>query len=71
MRAFLIHYARIDHYEFILSEFLLFEIQITKKADTFKMDPLEIYENLKEKIIWLDLKPGSALNLLELSKSYS
>jgi len=34
------------------------------------MDPLEIYENLKEKIIWLDLKPGSALNLVELSKSF-
>ena len=34
------------------------------------MDPLEIYANLKEKIIWLDLKPGSALNLVELSKSF-
>lgn len=34
------------------------------------MDPLEIYENLKEKIIWLDLKPGSALNLVKLSKSF-
>jgi len=34
------------------------------------MDPLEIYANLKEQIIWLDLKPGSALNLVELSKSF-
>lgn len=34
------------------------------------MNPLEIYSNLKEKIIWLDLKPGSALNLVELSKSF-
>ncbi len=34
------------------------------------MDPLEIYANLKEQIIWLDLKPGNALNLVELSKSF-
>lgn len=34
------------------------------------MDPLEIYANLKEKIIWLDLKPGTALNLVELAESF-
>ncbi len=34
------------------------------------MDPLEIYTNLKEKIIWLDLKPGTALNLVGLAESY-
>ena len=34
------------------------------------MDPIAIYEDLKEKIIWLDLKPGSALNLVELAASY-
>lgn len=31
------------------------------------MDPLEIYTILKEKIIWLDLQPGSTLNLVELA----
>ena len=34
------------------------------------MDPIAIYEDLKEKIIWLDLKPGSTLNLVELAASY-
>lgn len=34
------------------------------------MDPLTIYEDLKDKIIWLDLKPGSTLNLVELSQEY-
>lgn len=34
------------------------------------MDPIRIYEDLKEKIIWLDLKPGSTLNLMELSDIY-
>jgi len=34
------------------------------------MDPLTIYEDLKDKIIWLDLKPGSTLNLVELSQGY-
>jgi DNA-binding GntR family transcriptional regulator len=34
------------------------------------MDPLTIYEDLKDKIIWLDLKPGSTLNLAELSTGY-
>lgn len=31
------------------------------------MDPIAIYEDLKEKVIWLDLKPGSTLNLVELA----
>ncbi|MGB5747530.1 MAG: GntR family transcriptional regulator [Desulfobacterales bacterium] len=34
------------------------------------MDPIAIYEDLKEKIIWLDLEPGSTLNLVELAESY-
>ncbi len=34
------------------------------------MDPIQIYEDLKEKIIWLDLNPGSTLNLEEISKNY-
>ena len=34
------------------------------------MDPLAIYEDLKEKIIWLDLEPGSTLNLVELADQY-
>jgi len=34
------------------------------------MDPIEIYEDLKEKIIWLDIEPGSTLNLVDLAASY-
>ncbi len=34
------------------------------------MDPAKIYEDLKEKIIWLDLAPGSTLNQAELAESY-
>jgi len=34
------------------------------------MDPLAIYEDLKEKIVWLELAPGSTLNLVELADSY-
>jgi GntR family transcriptional regulator, rspAB operon transcriptional repressor len=34
------------------------------------MDPREIYEQLKEKIIWLDLSPGSTLNQEELAKTF-
>jgi GntR family transcriptional regulator, rspAB operon transcriptional repressor len=34
------------------------------------MDPEEIYADLKEKIIWLDMDPGHTLNLVELAKSY-
>lgn len=34
------------------------------------MDPLEIYRDLKNKIIWLDLAPGSILNQLELAQAY-
>ena len=34
------------------------------------MDPIAIYEDLKEKIIWLDLEPGATLNLVELAESY-
>jgi len=34
------------------------------------MEPEEIYNLLKEKIIWLDLMPESVLNLSELAKSF-
>lgn len=34
------------------------------------MDPIAIYEDLKQKIIWLELKPGVTLNLVELAESY-
>ncbi|MEJ2283358.1 MAG: GntR family transcriptional regulator [Desulfobacterales bacterium] len=34
------------------------------------MDPIAIYEDLKAKIIWLDIEPGSTLNLVELAASY-
>ncbi len=33
-------------------------------------DPLSIYEDLRAKIIWLDLKPGTTLNLVDLADSY-
>jgi len=34
------------------------------------MDPTSIYEDLKGKIIWLDLAPDSTLNQVELSQAY-
>ncbi len=34
------------------------------------MDPAEIYADLREKIIWLDLEPGYTLNLVELAEVY-
>lgn len=34
------------------------------------MDPLAIYEDLKQKIVWLELKPGCTLNLVELAETY-
>ncbi len=34
------------------------------------MDPIQIYEDLKEKIVWLKLSPGSVLNQVELSETY-
>lgn len=34
------------------------------------MDPIEIYKDLKHQIVWLDLKPESTLNLVELAKTY-
>jgi len=36
----------------------------------FSMDPLEIYRDLKNKIIWLDLAPGSILNQIEIAQAY-
>jgi GntR family transcriptional regulator, rspAB operon transcriptional repressor len=34
------------------------------------MDPIEIYLDLKRKIIWLDLVPGSILNQVEIAQAY-
>jgi len=34
------------------------------------MDPLKISEDLKQKIIWLDLAPGMTINLEELAEAY-
>ncbi len=34
------------------------------------MDPIEIYKDLKDKIVWLDIAPESAMNLVELAQSY-
>jgi len=34
------------------------------------MEPGKIYESLREKIIWLDLKPESYLNLSELAETF-
>jgi DNA-binding GntR family transcriptional regulator len=41
-----------------------------KQTGKRAMDPSEIYADLKDKIIWLDLEPGYTLNLVELAKSY-
>jgi DNA-binding GntR family transcriptional regulator len=34
------------------------------------MDPVQIYAEIKEKIIWLELAPESTLNLTELTKKF-
>ena len=34
------------------------------------MDSLEIYQDLKNKIIWLELAPGSSLNQIDLAHAY-
>jgi DNA-binding GntR family transcriptional regulator len=34
------------------------------------MESIGIYEDLKNKIIWLELEPGCTLNLVELARSY-
>jgi DNA-binding GntR family transcriptional regulator len=34
------------------------------------MDPIEISNDLREKIVWLDLKPGITLNLGDLAETY-
>jgi DNA-binding GntR family transcriptional regulator len=42
-----------------------------KKQDGKRaMDPSDIFSNLKEKIIWLDLETEEMLNLVELAQSY-
>jgi GntR family transcriptional regulator, rspAB operon transcriptional repressor len=34
------------------------------------MDPMEIYEDLKQKIIWLDVSPDSTINQVDLAEAY-
>jgi DNA-binding GntR family transcriptional regulator len=34
------------------------------------MDPIDIYKDLKEKIVWLDVSPDSTLNQAELAEAY-
>ena len=34
------------------------------------MDPIDIYKDLKEKIVWLDVSPDSTLNQAELAETY-
>jgi GntR family transcriptional regulator, rspAB operon transcriptional repressor len=34
------------------------------------MDPIAIYQDLKSKIIWLELAPGSILNQIEIAQAY-
>jgi GntR family transcriptional regulator, rspAB operon transcriptional repressor len=41
-----------------------------KKERHSSMDPATIYEDLKEKIIWLDISPDSTLNQVELAEAY-
>jgi DNA-binding GntR family transcriptional regulator len=41
-----------------------------KQTGQRAMDPSEIYSDLKDKIIWLDLEPGHTLNLVDLAQSY-
>ena len=49
--------------------FIIYQLNPLPKV--FKdMDPIAIYEDLKEKIIWLDIEPGSTLNLVDLAASY-
>ena len=34
------------------------------------MDPITIFEDLKQKIIWLEIIPGTTMNLVELAQQY-
>jgi DNA-binding GntR family transcriptional regulator len=34
------------------------------------VDPITIFEDLKQKIIWLEIRPGVTLNLVELAEKY-
>jgi DNA-binding GntR family transcriptional regulator len=34
------------------------------------VDPINIFEDLKHKIIWLEIRPGATLNLVELAEKY-
>jgi DNA-binding GntR family transcriptional regulator len=62
MRALFMHYARNRH-AFCLPSF-------HTSTRIYGLDPIKIYEDLKEKIVWLDLAPDSTLNQAELAKKY-
>ena len=62
MRAIFVQVACICH------AFYLPILQTVERV--LVMDPLKIYEDLKEKIIWLDLAPDSTLNQAELAEAY-
>lgn len=42
----------------------------TNETEVVGLDPVKIYEDLKGKIIWLDLTPDSTLNQAELAEAY-
>jgi DNA-binding GntR family transcriptional regulator len=43
---------------------------LIKFAGNIPMDPNRIYEDLKEKIIWLEMAPDSTINQVELAETY-
>ncbi len=44
--------------------------RINRAKERRFMDPIAIYEDLKEKIIWLEYQPESTFNLTDLAKRY-
>ena len=62
MRAIVVQFACIPH---------AFCSPISHRVErVFVMDPMKIYEDLKEKIVWLDLAPDITLNQAELAEAY-
>ena len=49
--------------------YAVYEIRCCHR-ERLTMDPIAIYEDLKEKIIWLEHPPESTFNLTELAKQY-
>jgi DNA-binding GntR family transcriptional regulator len=62
MRAAFMHCACILH--------AFSPYSLTRSKGFLEMDPVRIYEDLKEKIVWLDLTPDSTLNQVELAEAY-